>query len=145
MHIDTKGSVVGEWGLFGGSQTQGCMATFPSRFTDKISIWLKCKTSWFDICIHCGRIPTIELIIQHLTNLLFFIVRILKFYSLSNLQLCNSIIDYSQQVIHEILRPYSSYNWMVVPLYQPLLISSTPSPSQPLFDPLVLWVQHYFF
>lgn len=51
----------------------------------------------------------------------------LSFTFLANFSYVVELFNYNHHVIHQILRPYSSYNWKFVPIYQPLLISSTPN------------------
>ena len=87
---------------------------------------------WFNICIYCEMITAIKLIDTSITShsYLFFVVRILKIYSLSKFQVYDTVL---------LPRTYSPYNWKLVSFGQDFLISSIPW--QAPFYSLVLWVR----
>lgn len=114
------------------------LGSFSASFIiDKIAIYVKC-TTWFEMHIHCERIPSIELI----NTIIILFLWEHKFYSLRKFQLYNTVLPTSYQVIHHIFR---SYYLLTENLYPFTSLSLVLPPSNNHFSILLLWVRHFFF
>lgn len=71
------------------------------------------------------------------TFICFVCMRTFKFYSLK-FHSYNTVLSASHYFIHSIIRTYLSFSWKSVPFYKPLPIC--PTPQQPFFYSLFLWV-----
>ena len=86
--------------------------------TDKIVRYLKC-TCWFDICLHCERIPLIELVNTSITSHIYLCVCLWTHSSFTLLANCN----YTIHLTTEGLYPFTRFS----------LFPSLPHPSNYFF------------
>ena len=84
-------------------------------------------TKWkFDLCLYCEMITTIRIVNATITSYnysfcficLFFVVRMFKVYSLSNLQVQYNTVNYSHHVVYKTIRNSLFYIWKFVPFDQ---------------------------